>query len=274
VAGSAPVCAVAGLPGRGPEYPRRVVTDTTPDSREGISAIKLGEVTTILDLHRQGLSVSAIGKQIGYGSQDGEQVHRAGARGSETWPAQAKRNGGRPARDLSSRTREGLFRPDSTAAFPRDLGSRPFLQLYSAIRADKVTGLETGVRNYITRPFALPEFLARVRAALRGPLERHCNRIFHFDVWRVGAACIEEINSSSLRVHSSDGLSRKSVSSRMSSFWGSCASMLKSFLERSNDVQILRLRRKLGQHTGSSAQYNRTGRGVDHVFDSVVKLKS
>lgn len=180
VAGSAPVCAVAGLPRRGPEYPRRVVTDTTPDGREGISPIKLGETTIILDLHGQGLSVSAAAKQIGYGSQECAQVRRAGARGSEIWPTQAKHNVWRPARDLSSRTREGLSRPDRAAAFPRDLGSRPFLQLHSAIRADKVTGLETGARNYITKPFASPEYLARVRAALRGPPEASLQQDFPF----------------------------------------------------------------------------------------------
>ncbi|ASY61187.1 hypothetical protein SS05631_a48040 (plasmid) [Sinorhizobium sp. CCBAU 05631] len=73
-----------------------------------------------------------------------------------------------------------------------------------------MTGLETGgARNYITKPFASPEYLARVRAALRGPPEASLQQDFPF-VWRMGAACIEEriVNSSSLRVHSSDGLSQ------------------------------------------------------------------
>ncbi len=33
---------------------------------------------------------------------------------------------------------------------------------------DKVSGLDLGARDYITKPFSLPELLARVRAALRG----------------------------------------------------------------------------------------------------------
>ena len=33
--------------------------------------------------------------------------------------------------------------------------------------ADKVTGLDTGADDYLTKPFAIPELLARIRAALR-----------------------------------------------------------------------------------------------------------
>jgi DNA-binding response OmpR family regulator len=33
---------------------------------------------------------------------------------------------------------------------------------------DKVVGLDLGARDYVTKPFSLPELLARVRAALRG----------------------------------------------------------------------------------------------------------
>lgn len=32
---------------------------------------------------------------------------------------------------------------------------------------DKVTGLDTGANDYVTKPFAIPELLARIRAALR-----------------------------------------------------------------------------------------------------------
>ena len=35
--------------------------------------------------------------------------------------------------------------------------------------SDKVTGLDIGANDYITKPFAVPELLARIRAALRKP---------------------------------------------------------------------------------------------------------
>ncbi|AUX78915.1 IS21 family insertion sequence transposase domain-containing protein (plasmid) [Sinorhizobium fredii] len=54
-------------------------------SRKGISVIKLREMMMILDLHRQGLSVSAIAKADWYRSQDGAQVHRARSGGSDLW---------------------------------------------------------------------------------------------------------------------------------------------------------------------------------------------
>ncbi|MBQ9301256.1 MAG: response regulator transcription factor, partial [Clostridia bacterium] len=37
---------------------------------------------------------------------------------------------------------------------------------------DKVTGLDTGADDYITKPFAIDELLARLRAALRKPAVR------------------------------------------------------------------------------------------------------
>ena len=33
---------------------------------------------------------------------------------------------------------------------------------------DKVSGLDAGANDYITKPFAIEELLARIRAALRG----------------------------------------------------------------------------------------------------------
>ncbi len=58
----------------------------------------------ILDLHRQGLSVSAIARQAGIDRKTGAQVHRASATGTDLSPAQAKSNGDRPVRGPSSRT--------------------------------------------------------------------------------------------------------------------------------------------------------------------------
>ena len=50
--------------GRAPGDPRHAITDVSSDGR-GDSVVKIGEIVMILDLHRQGLSVSAIARQSG-----------------------------------------------------------------------------------------------------------------------------------------------------------------------------------------------------------------
>jgi len=63
---NSPVFVTPGLPGHAPEGPAADrLTDAAPvGGREG-AVIKLGELVMILDLHRQGLSVSAIARQLG-----------------------------------------------------------------------------------------------------------------------------------------------------------------------------------------------------------------
>jgi hypothetical protein len=57
---------LAGLPGRAPEARRRRFSDAPPMGGRGHSVVKLEGVVMILDLHRQGLSVSAIARQSGF----------------------------------------------------------------------------------------------------------------------------------------------------------------------------------------------------------------
>jgi transposase len=55
-----------GLPGHAPEGPAADrLTDAAPIGGREDAVIKLGELVMILDLHRQGLSVSAIARQLG-----------------------------------------------------------------------------------------------------------------------------------------------------------------------------------------------------------------
>jgi transposase len=70
-----------GLPGRAPEDPAaRKFTEDARHGTGGDSVIKLGDLMTILDLHRQGLTVSAIARQLGI---DHKTIRKYIARGLE-----------------------------------------------------------------------------------------------------------------------------------------------------------------------------------------------
>jgi hypothetical protein len=96
----------AGLPGRAPEDRRRVITDTALDGREGNIVNKRREIVMILDLHRQGLSVSAIARRT---NVDRKTIRKYIERGLEA-PAYGNASRERPANSpLSQR-----YRPSQT----------------------------------------------------------------------------------------------------------------------------------------------------------------
>ena len=50
----------------------------------------------------------------------------------------------------------------------REFSTVPIIMITAmAEEADKVLGLDLGADDYVTKPFSVPELLARVRAALR-----------------------------------------------------------------------------------------------------------
>src|SRR5271170_63211 len=83
-----PVFVTAGHPGhaRDGRRPHRI-TEVSPTGGREDAVIKLGELAMILDLHRQGLSVSAIARQVGV---DRKTVRNYLAKGLEP-PAYKKR---------------------------------------------------------------------------------------------------------------------------------------------------------------------------------------
>lgn len=148
---------------------------------------------------------------------------------------------------------------------------------------DKVSGFEVGAMDYITKPFAMREFLARVRAALRERPERRTHsgcKIYTFDGWRV--------STRNRQLRTADGEEVKLTTNEFN--------LLVAFLEaprqvlsreqlllatrvhdqeiydRSMDVVVLRLRRKF-EANAAAPRYIRTERGLGYVFDADVETE-
>ncbi|RWI46362.1 MAG: response regulator [Mesorhizobium sp.] len=149
--------------------------------------------------------------------------------------------------------------------------------------SDKVMGLEIGAKDYITKPFGLREFLARVRAALREKPERkngNKHQIFIFDKWRV--------STKHRRLRDALGNEIKLTASEFNlllAFLGAPRQVMsreqlllstrlhdQEIFDRSIDVLILRLRRKL-ESDPSSPKYIKTERGAGYIFDSNVRVE-
>lgn len=145
---------------------------------------------------------------------------------------------------------------------------------------DKVLGLELGATDYITKPFGMREFLARVRVALRersGQKTAALNSIYVFDKWRV--------NTRHRKLRDPDGKNVKLTSTEynlLMAFLKSPRQTLsreqllvasrvydQEIYDRSIDVLILRLRRKL-EIDPSNPRFIKTERGAGYHFDADV----
>jgi two-component system OmpR family response regulator len=149
--------------------------------------------------------------------------------------------------------------------------------------SDKVIGLEVGANDYITKPFGLREFLARVRAALRERPERKSGNqynIYTFDGWRVSTKHRRLSDASGSEIKLTAGefnlllaflsaprqiLSREQLLTATRLYD-------QEIFDRSIDVLILRLRRKL-EADASSPKYIKTERGAGYIFDSNVRIE-
>jgi two-component system OmpR family response regulator len=146
---------------------------------------------------------------------------------------------------------------------------------------DKVIGLELGASDYITKPFGLREFLARVRASIRekpaAKIERDL-RAFIFGDWRL---------SMKRRVLVKDGVDVKLTAGEFNllvAFLNAPRRILsreqllaasrvhnEEIYDRSIDVLILRLRRKI-EVNPSDPKFIKTERGVGYTFDANVEV--
>lgn len=149
---------------------------------------------------------------------------------------------------------------------------------------DKVIGLEFGARDYITKPFSMREFLARVRAVLREKPDRRTQngyKIYTFDDWRVST------RSRQLRTTAGEELkltanefnllvafleAPRQILSREQLLLATRVHDQEIF-DRSVDVLILRLRRKL-ESNASAPRHIKTERGLGYIFDTDVHTET
>ncbi|MBW9116485.1 winged helix-turn-helix domain-containing protein [Rhizobium cauense] len=148
---------------------------------------------------------------------------------------------------------------------------------------DKVVGLELGASDYVTKPFGLREFLARVRAALRvRPVatDKKDRKIYSFDKWvlnvkqrqlRSGDEDEVKLTAGEFNLLTAFLDSPRQVLSREQLLSASRVHDEEIF-DRSIDVLILRLRRKL-ENDPSTPKLIRTERGAGYIFDSDVSVE-
>ncbi|WP_276120971.1 response regulator [Pararhizobium qamdonense] len=147
---------------------------------------------------------------------------------------------------------------------------------------DKVVGLELGAADYMTKPFGMREFLARVRANLRmRPQipERRDHKVYSFASWELNVkrrqlvrGGSEEVKLTAAEFNLLTALldTPKQVLSREQLLAASRVHDEEIF-DRSIDVLILRLRRKL-ELDPSNPTMILTERGAGYIFDMDVSV--
>jgi DNA-binding response OmpR family regulator len=149
--------------------------------------------------------------------------------------------------------------------------------------ADKVVGLELGACDYITKPFSLHEFLARIRAALRKkpPLQdKQDRRSYSFDAWMLNLKRRQLVYDSKQEIKLTTAelnllivflRAPRQILSREQLLSATCVREDEKS-DRSIDILILRLRRKL-ESDPSQPRLIRTERGAGYIFDAEVSVE-
>jgi two-component system copper resistance phosphate regulon response regulator CusR len=151
----------------------------------------------------------------------------------------------------------------------RDLGKRMPVLMLTARDAvdDRITGLDSGADDYLTKPFEFGELLARLRALLRRPRELRPGRM------TLGDLELDTASQTAKRGNRSISLTAKEYA--LLEFLARNANRVvgrseiaehvwdESFDPFSNliEVYVNRLRRKLGDHDGKPILQTRRGSG-------------
>ena len=148
--------------------------------------------------------------------------------------------------------------------------------------ADRVTGLEMGADDYVTKPFSPRELLARIRAVLRRSrlkAQQKGPRAYRFDGWELNVDARRLTAKDGRQVWLSNGefsllvvllgspqriLSREQILDRSRMRDG-------DVYDRSVDVQIMRLRHKIESDRARPA-YIRTERDTGYQFAVPVQV--
>jgi two-component system, OmpR family, response regulator len=149
--------------------------------------------------------------------------------------------------------------------------------------ADKVVGLELGATDYITKPFGMREFLARIRSALRerprGAVAK-ARKSFLFQNWTLSLKQRRLYSSTGADIKLTVGefnllmaflMAPRQILSREQLLAASRVHGEEVY-DRSIDVLILRLRRKL-EPDASNPALIKTERGVGYIFDADVVIE-
>ena len=119
------------------KIPQLIVSLTPSRSAQNEGAervVKLGEVVMILDLHRQGLTVSAIARELGIDRKTVRKcIYYSGPGASSLWSSQAASAGHRTVCAVSARTGDGIIRALTGRRLWRELRERGYRGGYTAV---------------------------------------------------------------------------------------------------------------------------------------------
>lgn len=134
---------------------------------------------------------------------------------------------------------------------------------------DRIEGLDSGADDYLVKPFAMEELLARVRALLRRPMSTVCDELTVQDVYLNCSTHVVTVGEKSLNLT----LKEYSILEYLLRNAGQvvtreqlidhCWDFAYSAFSNITDVYVKQLRKKLG---GTHDQYIKTIRGVGYTF--------